>query len=403
MRAAEQDPVDPVGGPDVGVSSTGQGDELPAEGQVLDHEVAPGKHGRAEGRQEGYEEAKHGSPIGGMPHQPATNPPMASGNTYNSWRPRWPTGHLTDGRPHHTRSECMPPRLLVAAIACCLTVMPAAAQELTGTLKKVKESGTITLGHRESSIPFSYYDDKQQVIGYSHEIMLAAVEAVKQELKLKSLQVKLNPVTSQNRIPLIQNGTIDIECGSTTNNLERQKQVSFSNTIFVIGTRLLTRKDSGIKDFADLAGKNVVTTAGTTSERLIRKMNEEKKLGMSVISAKDHGESFLTLETGRAVAFMMDDALLYGELAKAKKPGDWVVTGTPQSREAYGCMLRKDDAPFKQVVDGAIARLMASGHAEKIYAKWFMNPVPPKGLNLDFPLSDDMKALYKSPNDKAIE
>jgi glutamate/aspartate transport system substrate-binding protein len=295
------------------------------------------------------------------------------------------------------------PRLLVTAIACCLTVMPAAAQELTGTLKKVKESGTITLGHRESSIPFSYYDDKQQVVGYSHEIMLAAVEAVKQELKLKSLQVRLNPVTSQNRIPLVQNGTIDIECGSTTNNLERQKQVSFSNTIFVIGTRLLTRKDSGVKDFGDLAGKNVVTTAGTTSERLIRKMNEEKKLGMNIISAKDHGESFLTLETGRAVAFMMDDALLYGELAKAKKAGDWVVTGTPQSREAYGCMLRKDDAPFKKVVDAAIARLMASGQAEKLYARWFMSPVPPKGLNLNFPLSDDMKALYKSPNDKAIE
>jgi glutamate/aspartate transport system substrate-binding protein len=297
----------------------------------------------------------------------------------------------------------MPPRLLVATIACCLTVMPAAAQELTGTLKKVKEGGTITLGHRESSIPFSYYDDKQQVVGYSHEIMLAAVEAVKAELKLKDLQVRLNPVTSQNRIPLIQNGTIDIECGSTTNNLERQKQVSFSNTIFVIGTRLLTRKDSGVKDFGDLAGKNVVTTAGTTSERLIRKMNEEKKLGMNIISAKDHGESFLTLETGRAVAFMMDDALLYGELAKAKKPGDWVVTGTPQSREAYGCMLRKDDAPFKKVVDGAIAKLMTSGQAEKLYARWFLNPVPPKGLNLNFALSEDMKTLYKNPNDKAFE
>lgn len=297
----------------------------------------------------------------------------------------------------------MSPRLLATAIACCLTSLPVSAQELTGTLKKVKESGTITLGHRESSIPFSFYDDKQQVIGYSHEIMLAAVEAVKKELKLKDLQLKLNPVTSQNRIPLIQNGTIDIECGSTTNNLERQKQVAFSNSIFVVGTRLLTRKDSGVKDFADLAGKNVVTTAGTTSEKLIRKLNEEKKLGMNIISAKDHGESFLTVETGRAVAFMMDDALLYGELAKARKPADWVVTGTPQSREAYGCMLRKDDAPFKKVVDGAIAQLMASGEAEKIYARWFTMPFPPKGKNLNFPLSDDMKALYKSPNDKAIE
>ncbi len=288
-------------------------------------------------------------------------------------------------------------------LACSLIAAPALAAELAGTLKKIKDSGSITLGHRESSIPFSYYDDKQQVIGYSQDFMMKAVDAVKQELKLPSLQVKFNPVTSQNRIPLVQNGTVDIECGSTTNNLERQKQVGFSTTIFVIGTRLLTKKDSGVKDFADLAGKNVVTTAGTTSERLLRKMNEDKKMGMSIIAARDHGESFLTLETGRAVAFMMDDALLYGELAKAKRPGDWVVTGTPQSREAYGCVLPKDDAAFKKVVDEAIAKTMKSGEAEKIYARWFMNPVPPKGLNLSFPLSEDMKALYKNPNDKALE
>jgi glutamate/aspartate transport system substrate-binding protein len=295
------------------------------------------------------------------------------------------------------------PRLLCALMACAFVAASANAADPTGTLKKIKDTGSISLGHRESSIPFSYYDDKQQVIGYSHEIMLAAVEAVKAELKMPSLQIKTVPVTSQNRIPLIQNGTIDIECGSTTNNTERQKQVSFSNTIFIIGTRLLTKKGSGVNDFPDLAGKNVVTTAGTTSERLLRKMNDDKKMGMNIISAKDHGESFLTLETGRAVAFMMDDALLYGELAKAKKPGDWAVVGTPQSREAYGCMLPKDDAPYKKVVDGAIAKLMASGDAEKIYNKWFTNPIPPKGLNLNFPISDDMKALYKAPNDKAFE
>jgi glutamate/aspartate transport system substrate-binding protein len=294
-------------------------------------------------------------------------------------------------------------RLIATALTCSFIAFPAFAAEPTGTLKKIKDSGAISLGHRESSIPFSYYDDKQQVIGYSHEIMLKAVDAVKADLKLANLQIKTVPVTSQNRIPLIQNGTIDIECGSTTNNTERQKQVSFSNTIFIIGTRLLTKKDSGVQDFADLAGKNVVTTAGTTSERLLRRMNDDKKLNMSIISAKDHGESFLTLETGRAVAFMMDDALLYGELAKAKKPGDWAVVGTPQSREAYGCMLPKDDAAFKKVVDGAIAKVMTSGEAEKIYAKWFMTAIPPKGLNLNFPLSEDMKALYKAPNDKAFE
>jgi glutamate/aspartate transport system substrate-binding protein len=296
----------------------------------------------------------------------------------------------------------MPSRRLLVAL-CALVAASALAAEPSGTLKKIKDSGSISLGHRESSIPFSYYDDKQQVVGYSNELMLKAVDAIRADLKTPNLAVKYVPVTSQNRIPLIQNGTIDIECGSTTNNLERQKQVSFSTTIFVIGTRLLTKKGSGINDFPDLAGKNVVTTAGTTSERLLRKYNDEKKLGMNIISAKDHGESFLTLETGRAVAFMMDDALLYGELAKAKRPGDWQVVGTPMSREAYGCMLPKDDAALKKVVDAALTKAMKSGDAEKIYAKWFMSPIPPKGLNLNMPLSDDMKALYKNPNDKALD
>ena len=290
----------------------------------------------------------------------------------------------------------------LATVLSASAVMPAQAQESL-TLKKLKDTGSITLGHRESSIPFSYYNDQQQVIGYSQELMLKAVDGVKEQLKLAKLDTKLMPVTSANRITLVQNGTIDIECGSTTNNLERQKQVGFSTTIFVIGTKLMTRKDSGIKDFPDLAGKNVVTTAGTTSERLLRKMNEEKQMKMNIISAKDHGEAFLTLETGRAVAFMMDDALLYGEMAKARKPADWIVTGTAQSKEAYGCMVRKDDPEFKKVIDAALTRAMTSGEAEKIYAKWFMNPIPPKGLNLSMPLSDEMKALYKAPNDKAFE
>ncbi len=293
---------------------------------------------------------------------------------------------------------------LVAAIviATPLNTAPALAQE-SATLKKIKDSASITLGHRESSIPFSYYDEKQQVIGYSHELMLKVVDDVKTNLKLNKLDIKLMPVTSANRITLIQNGTVDIECGSTTNNLERQKQVSFSTTIFVIGTKLMTKKDSGIKDFADLAGKNAVTTAGTTSERLLRKMNEEKQMKMNIISAKDHGESFLTLETGRAVAFMMDDALLFGEMAKAKRASDWIVTGTAQSKEAYGCMVRKDDPEFKKMVDAALTRVMTSGEAEKIYTKWFLNPIPPKGLNLNMPLSDEMRIAYKMPNDKAFE
>jgi glutamate/aspartate transport system substrate-binding protein len=286
---------------------------------------------------------------------------------------------------------------------CILAVSPAGAQERTGTLKKIETTRTVTLGHRESSIPFSYYNDQQQVIGYSHEIMLNVVDAIRRELRLPDLRVKLVPVSSQNRLTLVQNGTVDLECGSTSNTVERQKQVAFSNSLFIIGTRLLVKKDAGIKDFPDLAGRTVVTTAGTTSERWLRKVNADKKMNMIIISAKDHGESFLTLETGRAAAFMLDDVLLYGELAKAKRPGDWIVTGTPPAREAYGCLLRKDDAAFKQLVDAAIAGFQTSGAADGLYRKWFLSPIPPKGLNLDFPMSAEMRALFKHPNDRAID
>lgn len=295
---------------------------------------------------------------------------------------------------------------LVALIGLCLIALSPKAraeEELTGTLKKIKDAGSISLGHRESSIPFSYYDDKNQVVGYSHEMLLLVVDAVKKKLNMPNLKQNLIPITSQNRIPLIQNGTIDIEAGSTTNNLERQQQANFSDSIFVIGTRLLVKKDSGIKDFPDLKGKNVVVTAGTTSERLIRELNEKNNMGLNIISAKDHGESFLTLQSGRAVAFMLDDALLAGERAKARKPDDFIIVGTPQSKEAYGMMMRKGDDQFKKLVDEAIAKAETSGVAEKLYQKWFQSPIPPKGLNLDLPLSEDMKALFKSPNDKALQ
>ncbi|WP_199103647.1 glutamate/aspartate ABC transporter substrate-binding protein [Aquitalea sp. ASV11] len=294
-------------------------------------------------------------------------------------------------------------RLICAATLAALASTPAMAAELTGTLKKIKETGVIVLGNRDASIPFSYYDNNQKPVGYSVDLANKVVEEVKKELKMPNLQVKYNLVTSQTRIPLVQNGTVDLECGSTTNNVERQKQVAFSVGIFEIGTRLLTAKTSGVKDFADLKGKNVVTTAGTTSERLLKAMNAEKQMGMNIISAKDHGESFLMLESGRAVAFMMDDALLYGEMAKAKNPANWVVTGKPQSFEIYGCMLRKDDAAFKKVVDDAIKATYKSGEVNKIYAKWFTSPVPPKGLNLNFPMSEVVKELIAKPTDKAAE
>ena len=291
--------------------------------------------------------------------------------------------------------------LMIAAGVMCGTAQ--AAEQLTGTLKKIKDTGVITLGVRESSIPFNYNLGGVRQVGYSYDINMKIVEAIKDQLKLPNLQVKEIPITSQNRITLLQNGTIDIECGSTTNNLERQKQASFTTSIFIIGTRIMVKKDGGIKDWADLKGKNVVTTAGTTSERLLRKMNDDQKLGINIISTKDHGQSFLTLESGRAVAFMMDDALLYGERAKAKNPNDWIVVGKPQSRESYGCMIRKDDAPFKKLSDHVITGLMKDGSINTMYTKWFMQPVPPKGLNLDFPLSEDMKTLFKNPNDKALD
>ena len=296
------------------------------------------------------------------------------------------------------------PRVLSAAIAAALIASPVFATELTGTLKKIKESGTITLGHRDASIPFSYFgDNPEQPVGYSHDLQLKVVEALKQQLDLPDLKVRYNLVTSQTRIPLVQNGTVDLECGSTTNNIERQQQVDFSVGIFEVGTRLLAKKTSGVNDFADLKGKNVVTTAGTTSERLLKIMNAEQKMGMNIISAKDHGESFLMLESGRAVAFMMDDALLYGEMAKAKQPADWAVVGTPQSFEIYGCMVRKGDAGFKQVVDDAISATFKSGEINGIYERWFMQPIPPKNLNLNFPMSDELKKLIAEPTDKAAE
>lgn len=268
------------------------------------------------------------------------------------------------------------------------------------TLQKIKSSGVIVVGHRESSVPFSYYDNSQKVVGYSQDYSNQIVDAVKKQLNMPNLQVKMLPITSQNRIPLLQNGTFDFECGSTTNNAERQQQAAFSNSIFVVGTRLLVKKGGDIKDFKDLAGKPVVVTSGTTSEILLNKLNEKDNMKMRIISAKDHGDSFRTLESGRAVAFMMDDALLAGERAKAKKPDQWEIVGTPQSHEAYGCMLRKDDPAFKKLMDETIAKAQTSGESAKWFERWFNQPIPPKNMNMNFALSDDMQALFKAPNDQ---
>ena len=278
----------------------------------------------------------------------------------------------------------------VAAIAV-LAAAPALAQELTGTLKKIKDSGTITIGHRETSIPFSYLDDKQQPIGYSMDICAAVVEEVKKELGLATLAVKYNPVTPQTRIPLMANGTIDIECGSTTNTLTRQKQVGFAPVTFITGTKLLVKKSSKVKSYKDLKNKTVVVTQGTTNERIIKALSDKDNLNIKFLNAKDHGESFLTVESGRAVAFSMDDILLYGLIAKAKQPKDFEVVGDYLSYDPYGMMYRKGDEDFGLVIRRSIAKLMASGDINKLYNKWFLEKLP-SGETMGVPMSPLLKA-----------
>ncbi len=291
--------------------------------------------------------------------------------------------------------------LCTAAIALALTGQ-ASAQALTGTLQKIKETGAITLGVRDSSVPFSYLDDKQQPVGYAIDICMKIVDAVKKDLKLDKLEVKLNPVTSATRIPLMANGTIDLECGSTTNNADRQKQVSFTNTHFLTASRYVTKKSSNIKSIADLKGKTIVSTAGTTNIKQANETNTAKSLGMTIMPAKDHAESFLAVETDRAVAFVMDDILLASLVAGSKDPSAYVISTDAFSLpEPYGIMLRKDDAPFKKVADDATAALYKSADGMALYQKWFQKPIPPRGLNLNVTLDSSMKKQFEKPSDSS--
>jgi glutamate/aspartate transport system substrate-binding protein len=289
--------------------------------------------------------------------------------------------------------------MLVGLLISLCMASWAYTQTVTETLKKIKESGMVVIGHRDTSIPFSYLDDKQQPIGYSMDICMKVVEALKAELQMPNLQVKLNPVTSATRIPLMQNGTIDLECGSTTNNLERQKQVAFAVTTFVTANRLMAKKASNIKTLDDMKGKTIVSTSGTTNIKQITELNAQRNLGMNILTAKDHAESFLMVETGRAVAFAMDDILLYSLVASAKKPEDFMITSEALSVEPYGMMLRKDDAAFKEVVDTAIIGLFKSGEINQLYTKWFLSPIPPKNINLNVVMSDALKKVIANPTD----
>ena len=284
---------------------------------------------------------------------------------------------------------------LLAALCAAGLATGAQAQ----TLEKIKKEGAIVIGHRDASIPFSYLDDKQQPIGYSMDLCMKIVDAVKAELKMPSLQVKLNQVTSATRIPLMANGTVDMECGSTTNNIERQKQVAFITTTFVTANRLVSKKASKINTLADMKGKAIVSTSGTTNIKQITELNASRNLGMNVMAAKDHAESFLMVETGRAVAFAMDDILLYSLVASSKSPADYTITNEALSVEPYGIMIRKDDPGFKKVADGAIQALFKSGEINKIYAKWFQSAIPPKNINLNLPMTEALKKVVAKPTD----
>lgn len=288
----------------------------------------------------------------------------------------------------------------IRAIVCCLVGLPlsAAAQSET-TLDKVKRTGSISVAYRESSIPFSYLGGDAKPTGFGWEICSKVVERVRVAAG-REVKVVTQAVTSQNRIPLLQNGTIDIECGSTTNNSERAKQVAFATNYFYTGTRLLVKAGSPIKSFADLKGRKVVSTTGTTNYQVLRKANADRNLGFELMAAKDHAESALLVQSDRADAFGMDDILLYGLRASAANPSELAIVGDALQVEPYAIMLRKDDPGFKKLVDDTLAALVRSGEFEALYKKWFMSPIPPKGINLNAPMSPELRENLRALSDK---
>jgi ABC-type amino acid transport substrate-binding protein len=287
--------------------------------------------------------------------------------------------------------------LLMTAMVLAAGLTGAASAQ---TLQKVNDSNKITVSYRESSVPFSYLIGSSKSVGFSVELTEAIVDDVRKKLKKPNLEVATMPVTSQNRIPLLVNGTYDLECGSTTNNSTRAKDVAFAVNHFYTGTRLLTKKASGIKSYADLAGKTVASTTGTTNAQVIRKYSADKNLNLQLILGKDHDDSLLLVENDRALAFAMDDILLFGLLANSKNPAALEVVGESLQVEPYACMLRKDDPEFKKLVDGTLTRLMKSGEFARLYTKWFLSPIPPKGVNLNLPMSEQLKANLKELSDK---
>jgi glutamate/aspartate transport system substrate-binding protein len=288
--------------------------------------------------------------------------------------------------------------LIVSAIAA----VPAFAQD-AGTLKKIKDSGSATMGVRESSGGLSFTLGDGKFAGFHVELCERVLTDIRKQLGMAQLSVKFQPVTSQNRIPLMQNGTIDIECGSTTNNAARQKDVAFAVTTFVEEVRIATKANAGITSVSQLNGKNVATTTGTTSVQLLRKHERANGVDFKEVFGKDHADSFLLLESGRADAFVMDSQILAGLIAKSKNPSEFKVVGEVLNVEPIAIMLRKDDPAFKKAVDESLIKLMKSGEIAKIYDKWFMQPIPPANVRIGLPVSEATKTTWANPNDKPVE
>lgn len=292
--------------------------------------------------------------------------------------------------------------LTVGLFTAGLLAPPARAEEPTGTLKKIRDNNRIVLGVRDTATPFSYIDQDQKVVGFAVDICLTIAEAVKRELKMPGLEIRMEFVNSSSRIPLMTNGTVDLECGTTTNNLDRQKQVTFTNTHFLTATRFVSKKDQHIENVEAMRGKTVASVAGSTNILQLIRANTEHKLGITVLAAKDVPEGFLLVETGRAVAFVMDDVQLSVIAAQAKEPAAYVISDETLSLpEPYGIMLRKDDPPFKALVDKTTADLYRSPSIMPIYEKWFLKPVPPRGLNYSVPLSSALRWAFTNPTDSA--
>ncbi len=291
---------------------------------------------------------------------------------------------------------------LFLPLALCCVALSAGAEDLSGTLLKVKESGTLTLGYRESSVPFSYLDAEGKPVGYAFEVCRAVGESVKKRLNMPDLKIRYQPVTSANRIPLIQNGTVDIECGSTTNSLVRQRQAAFGISYFGIQVSAAVNKNSGIRSFKDLDGKNVTVTAGTTSVALLKAYEKKEGIRTRLLMTKDFAESMQLVANGRADAFILDDVLLAGQIANLSNPDDFMILDASLSKEPYGPMFRKDDPQFKALVDETILEMIRSGRLAELYKTWFEKPIPPKNVNLAFSMNQTTKDLFAHPNSDGI-